>query len=243
MIKKLILLASLQLLITLAALSQKSKETLVSSEEVKDDSVKKTSYFEKTFQNLVANDIDEKGLIKLDLIPYFNKGVAAGYERRVGKGPFSVFAYSEFYLTQSNGRVKMLQTLNYGRHYSFNLDGIFDLGGRYYYNKNRRIRKGKNANSFSANYIGIVARGTFSTKEWNGRVGADNQNASLMSALTAGMQRRLGKIGFVEWNNEIGYGRFWIYETKYLGPNSLSISPKDHDAPYFRSSLRVGLAF
>ena len=77
------------------------------------------------------------------------------------------------------------------------------LAGRYYYNLNRRIRKGKSASNFSANYLSLGLGTGF------GRRGADTpyysglgRGHAVRAAVAAfyGMQRRLGRYGFVDLN-------------------------------------------
>lgn len=78
------------------------------------------------------------------------------------------------------------------------------LAGRYYYNLNKRIRKGKSASNFSANYLSVAlgtsygraGRGTPLTDSDQGR--GDAVRASL--AVVYGLQRRLGRYGFVDFN-------------------------------------------
>lgn len=69
---------------------------------------------------------------------------------------------------------------------------IWFIGGvRNYYNMNKRILKGKSANNFSANYFSA----TFNTQI---RPTESDQQVSIN--LLYGIQRRLGKRGFVDWN-------------------------------------------
>lgn len=63
-------------------------------------------------------------------------------------------------------------------------------GGRYYYNMNRRILKGKSANNFSANYIG-------STANYGRRFHSDDSQVTWN--LVYGIQRRVGRRGFFDF--------------------------------------------
>ena len=68
-------------------------------------------------------------------------------------------------------------------------------GTKYYYNMNRRILKGKSANNFSADYIGLAVVNKYAFK------GKDDYGASLN--VVYGIQRRLGKLSFLQF--EIGF--------------------------------------
>lgn len=75
------------------------------------------------------------------------------------------------------------------------------VAGRCYYNLNRRIRKGKSASNFSANYISLalgssVGRHAYGTPFTSN--GAQDQRFRVSAALLYGLQRRLGRYGFVD---------------------------------------------
>ncbi|MEQ8712536.1 MAG: hypothetical protein RIC80_05945 [Cyclobacteriaceae bacterium] len=63
-------------------------------------------------------------------------------------------------------------------------------GGRYYYNMNRRILKGKSANNFSANYIGTTAN-------YGRRFHTDDSHVTWN--IVYGIQRRVGRRGFLDF--------------------------------------------
>ena len=67
----------------------------------------------------------------------------------------------------------------------------FAGGVRHYYNINRRILSGKSANNFSSNYVSA----TLSTAI---RPAIDEHQISIN--LLYGIQRRIGRFGFVDWN-------------------------------------------
>jgi hypothetical protein len=74
------------------------------------------------------------------------------------------------------------------------------LAGRYYYNLNKRIRKGKSASNFSANYLS-VALGTGYGRRGYGTPFSGGQRGHAVRASAAvlyGLQRRLGRYGFVD---------------------------------------------
>jgi hypothetical protein len=74
------------------------------------------------------------------------------------------------------------------------------LAGRYYYNLNKRIRKGKSASNFSANYLS-VALGTGYGRHGNGTpfTGGEQGHAVRASAAVLyGLQRRVSRYGFID---------------------------------------------
>ncbi|MEQ9299236.1 MAG: hypothetical protein RIF33_11750 [Cyclobacteriaceae bacterium] len=80
-------------------------------------------------------------------------------------------------------------------------------GGRYYYNMNRRILKGKSANNFSANYIG-------STANYGRRFHDDDSQVTWN--LVYGIQRRLGKRMFLDFT--VGFENiFSAYDDRETG--------------------------
>lgn len=66
-------------------------------------------------------------------------------------------------------------------------------GVRYYYNMNKRILKGKSANNFSADYLGLSLINRYEPPE---------KDMGLSINAVYGLQRRLGKLGYL--NFEIG---------------------------------------
>jgi hypothetical protein len=71
------------------------------------------------------------------------------------------------------------------------------IEGRYYYNMNKRILKGKSANNFSANYFGAFLRYSFETQSF----GSDG---SIYGA-KYGVQRRLGRYGYFDFDLGVGH--------------------------------------
>lgn len=75
------------------------------------------------------------------------------------------------------------------------IEEIHLLGGiRYYYNMNKRILKGKSANNFSADYFGVSLLNKYEPPKGN---------YGLSLNLTYGLQRRLGKYGYLDF--DIGF--------------------------------------
>ncbi len=111
------------------------------------------------------------------------------------------------------------------------------LAGRYYYNLNRRIRKAKSASNFSANYISLALGAGFGRRADNthfysfsrARAG---QAARLSGVVLYGLQRRLGRYGFVDFNFGVPFA---------LSPNPRTSSDGANFLP-ITTTLRIGLA-
>ncbi|WBO84817.1 hypothetical protein [Hymenobacter yonginensis] len=77
------------------------------------------------------------------------------------------------------------------------------VAGRYYYNLNKRIRKGKSASNFSANYLSLALGSGFgrhSDETPFYDFARSGQAVRLSLAAVYGLQRRLGRYGFVDFN-------------------------------------------
>lgn len=77
------------------------------------------------------------------------------------------------------------------------------VAGRYYYNLNKRIRKGKSASNFSANYLSVAVGSGFgrhSDETHFYDFARDGQAVRMSLAAVYGLQRRLGRYGFVDFN-------------------------------------------
>jgi len=77
------------------------------------------------------------------------------------------------------------------------------VAGRFYYNLNERIRKGKSASNFSANYLSVAlgtgfGRYSRETPFYDYETTKPIVRADM--ALLYGLQRRLGQYGFVDFN-------------------------------------------
>lgn len=126
------------------------------------------------------------------------------FERKIGV-PFSVM-----------GQYRNLNGFNYNSPKEMGID----VGVRYYYALPARIKKGKSANNFSANYFSLQSDNTLS---WGERVTNLNPiqfeygNTSVYSlSLLYGLQRRLGKYGYVDVN--VGYQRRLDNMSQYVRP-------------------------
>ncbi|MDQ3290771.1 MAG: hypothetical protein M3Q05_05710, partial [Bacteroidota bacterium] len=93
-------------------------------------------------------------------------------------------------------------------------------GVRYYYNQQKRILKGKSANNFSANYLGAYL---------NGRTRPGENQQQLSVDLVYGIQRRLGRWAFVDF--DLGLS------------NKIKAYPKTKNRVEVRGEILLGLAF
>ena len=109
------------------------------------------------------------------------------------------------------------------------------VAGRYYYNLNKRIRKGKSASNFSANYLSLALSSGFgrhSRETHYTTFARDGQAVRLSLAAVYGLQRRLGRYGFVDFSLAL--------------PVALTPNPGRRDAGMLAidifAKLRIGLA-
>jgi hypothetical protein len=76
----------------------------------------------------------------------------------------------------------------------------YNLGLRYYYSLNKRIARGQSANNFSANYFSFMVKDVYSHLRYD-HFNYSNKTAYI--ALQWGIQRKIGKHGFVDVNLEL----------------------------------------
>ena len=158
------------------------------------------------YSRLVRLQIEERRLWKLELtnvatrytsngnLSYLRIGLPLSYERKLGPA-WSVLAEMspEFIRYRAAGTNRLRNSLA--------LRG--QLAGRYYYNLSRRIRKGKSASNFSANYLSValgsgLGRTNQETPFFD--YGYGGPLARLDGAVLYGLQRRLGRYGFVDFS-------------------------------------------
>jgi len=83
------------------------------------------------------------------------------------------------------------------------LCGRTQLAGRYYYNLGRRLRLGKSAGNFSGNYFSVSLGGGYGQRAHESAFFFFPQAgpfARFDAALLYGLQRRLGRYGFADFN-------------------------------------------
>lgn len=102
------------------------------------------------------------------------------------------------------------------------------VAGRFYYNLNDRIRKGKSASNFSANYLSLAVGSGFGRRAHETPFyyyDTSKPFARADLAMLYGLQRRLGRYGFVDFN--VGVCSKLVPEIDDFG---------------FATTLRIGLA-
>ena len=119
------------------------------------------------------------------------------------------------------------------------LAGRAQVAGRYYYNRERRLLLGKNVGNFSANYLSValgagLGRTAHETPFFLYR-NRDRQFATADAALLYGLQRRLGRRGFVDAN--VGVAMLLLAGQPIAGLTSslrLGLTLGPQSAPYAR---------
>ncbi|MBW3130695.1 hypothetical protein [Hymenobacter profundi] len=132
------------------------------------------------------------GLNNITLRGYQRYGVHLIYERKVGRPAWSVMGEMSPSLLRFSGNHFSMRT---------------QLAGRYYYNLERRIRQGRNAGNFSANYFSVALGagiGHYSDLPFY-LAATDRHWVRVQAALLYGMQRRLGRHGFFDVN--VGFAK------------------------------------
>lgn len=159
------------------------QDVLLESNEEELDSANFSSLL-KTYNSVIRVDEEEIQLFKIDLLGPFLYGLTGkdtaehnvlgiAFEKKI-KPIWSWIASA----TVRASREKVTNIW-------------FASGVRNYYNMNKRILKGKSANNFSANYFSATL---------NTQLRPAESDEQLSINILYGIQRRLGKRGFVDWN-------------------------------------------
>jgi hypothetical protein len=125
---------------------------------------------------------------------YTRYGFHLAYERQLSSPAWSVLAEVSPALTRYRPELNSDSRQR--------LSARAQAGGRYYYNRERRLRLGRNVGNFSANYVSLVL-GAGLGKDAHETPFFFYQNAARQFltadvALLYGLQRRLGRSGFVD---------------------------------------------
>ena len=108
------------------------------------------------------------------------------------------------------------------------------IGARYYYDQARRIAKGKSANNFSGNYLSLQFDNIIQIRV-NYLAQDVNRSASKPTInLLYGIQRRLGKFGYFDFNLGLRYD-----EIDYNSP----VPPPRKTALALVTNFAIGLGF
>lgn len=111
----------------------------------------------------------------------------------------------------------------------------FDL--RYYYNLSSRLAAGKQTQNFSGSYFAFTA--VYIYRAANANLNGRNQYLPL--ALVWGLQRKIGKWGFMDF--QAGAGMVWHYEDPAVPGDSYVIRPAVTREWGFSPTLRLGIGF
>ncbi|PSR53434.1 hypothetical protein AHMF7605_07790 [Adhaeribacter arboris] len=212
--KKILFLATWLFVSFPAILSAQEKVTIKTSEEEMD-----TTHFSnlvQTYNHLIRVQEEELQLFKIDLIGPALFLFSLGGNKDSVKSNVLRLAYER--KIRPNWSWIVSPTLQADR------DRVRDVGIsgglRYYYNQNNRILKGKSANNFSANYLGAYL---------NGRTRPGENQQQLSIDLVYGIQRRLGRWAFVDFD---------------LGlRNKIKAYPATKNRIDLMTEIRLGLAF
>lgn len=184
---------------------------------------------------------EERRMLKVDLLNIFRiistdflAGTArVALEQKIGASPFSFEL--EGHLTGYYSNYNQSTIKQQSHKYGYGLQ----LQSRYYYNMNRRIATGKSGNNLSGAYIALQGSWAWwhatlkSLDSSGGTWTSTGERAHLKTGLLWGMQYRLFRNGFIDFNLGAGWGE------EYNGKNSST----NHNPLKILGGLRVGLAF
>ncbi|MFD1467941.1 hypothetical protein ACFQ48_06870 [Hymenobacter caeli] len=153
---------------------------------------------------------------------YTRYGLHLAYERRLGRPGWSVLGEVSPAVTHFR--------LGPGGPLQQGLSVRAQVAGRYYYNQERRLRQGRRSGNFLANYVSValgagLGRSAHETPFYQFALPRGGV-AAADAAVLYGLQRRLGRYGFVDAN---------------LGVTTLLSSSSGISSVDLSGSLRVGL--
>lgn len=156
--------------------------------------------------NFVDYAISKKGLFKFSYSqslynPFFGDGGFFTYERKLGKGNFTIALTSGL---QNNRRKYFDEEGDFSKVLREERRSTSTIGveQRYYYDAEKRKLKGKNGNGFSANYISLDAQFRFETKE-DVTNKIKTQDRRFVLAPYFGIQREIGSNLFIDFGFKI----------------------------------------
>ncbi len=158
--------------------------------------------FKEKYEYLIRAYREEKGMVKLSLVRIPHLLPSLGYEGKVSTSFSLLGEVGPMAGTYRIGTSENQRTI-------FGVVGFNMLvGGRYYYNLNKRIRKKRGSDNFSANYISASFESRYYTR-LEGTVDAFGDPVSIdplkrQIAFTYGIQRRLGDIGYIDFYTGMG---------------------------------------
>ena len=197
---------TIALFVAFAAAAQTDTTRVTVTEEPAEDS---DFSLRESYDYITRAQVEEKALLKIGLhnisaLFGSNPILSIAYERKLTPS-FSIMAEIKERLPVSSG---------WNTYHSIN------WSARYYYNMNKRIMNGKSANNFSANYIGIYQQNAIR------RYMEPVYYYEPSYQLVFGMQRRISKYGYVDFNAGPGFRH-----------------EKDDKVFIIRPAIEIGLAF
>jgi hypothetical protein len=186
---------------------------------------------------------EERQMWKIDLYNLFrmedkrniNGRLSISYERKIGTSPFSL----ELEADAGASKKEVFESLTNG--YDYYLLGEWRGGAsgqlRYYYDLRQRIARGKSGNNLSGPYLALMARGEWYGNEYVAR-NSEDEKRTAMAGILWGLQYRLFKNGFVDFN--FGFGQSLSNENGLENGQSYDRQTTQFD---LLANFRAGLAF
>ncbi|SHI89797.1 hypothetical protein SAMN02745146_1843 [Hymenobacter daecheongensis DSM 21074] len=189
----------------------------------------------RRLRRLTRVQVEERRLWKLD--PFnFELAQQGGQLREFSYGPHLLYEHKlrtswSVLLELTPAVVRYRERYN-GPTFS-GLDVQTQTAGRYYYNLRKRIRKGKSASNFSANYLSVALGAGYGRHGYRTPFSEAERGHAVRASVAVlyGLQRRLGRYGFVDFN--AGLPLPLLPAAGPLFPNNTL---------HIRLDLRVGLA-
>jgi hypothetical protein len=205
---------------------------------VKTDTVLVPEKQDRLYKFFVENkETETKHLWKMNLvdIALFKPNIV--YEQRLAK-LWSVEGYIRYGYGSGIGTIN--GKLITSEHHSSNATIEFEQLFKYYYNLNRRERRGKKTNGFSGNYFASSIwineyRDPLLETDSTSSSGVDNKNIGIKY----GIQRRIGNLGYIE----IYAGIYYRWETIHQSLKNASPGTYNNDYNDFNNMVmpRIGI--
>jgi hypothetical protein len=186
---------------------------------------------------------EERSMWKIDLYHLFRMEdkdnlsgrLSIAYERKIGASPFSL----EVEANAAASKKEVFESLANGYDYYLLGEWSTSLGGqlRYYYDLRQRVARGKSGNNLSGPYLAAMARGDWYANEYVSRASEDNRR-TVTAGLLWGLQYRLFKNGFVDFN--FGVGQSFSNENGLENGQSYD---RQNTELSFLANFRAGFAF
>jgi len=201
--KKIIILVGL---ITAVNINTSGQSNNLKSKILHDDTLKDHAISEKR-NYLDANFMEESSLIKLGVSPF---QFSMSNEKLFYSQIYSILTFEK----KLSPAWSIISNLNmiYRGDFSTDWESWYfsnDIGVRYYYTMNKRIRNSSGANNFNSNYFSIVVKNWGECRLNKVAKGSYNKDWNFAPdyLLSWGIQRRFGKWGFVDLGSYLSYTR------------------------------------